>query len=499
MKTVLILSIVQLCLVLGNPVSDSGSECEPNGAFFPNYSDGCRSYYQCVNGDKILFTCPPPLLWNQDANTCDYPDDVDCTATSSTPDIHPDTQDTTVAPPAEPTTAFAATTRIASLPVDPTQSPTYEPTPSGGRVIVCYFTNWAWYRPGDGKFMPSDIDASLCTHYMYAFAMLSDNTIQPYDTWADIDNGFYEQLVALQSQGKKVFISIGGWNESAGNKYGTMAASAASRKKFIDSAVAFCKQYGFDGMGIDWEYPGCPQGDCSVTPSYDDKTDFALLVEEASAEFQQNNLGLSAAISPSAEIINIAYDVPTLNEHLEWVSVMSYDYHGSWDDMTGHIAPIYGYPGDGHPTFNVNYTVNYLLEAGLSSDRLMMGLPLYGKSFTLQDPSNHGLNAPASAGTAGPYTRTAGTLAYYEICESINQGGWTIVQDEQHRMGPYAYKGNQWVSYDDEGSLALKAQFIKDYNLAGAMVWDLAYDDFHNNCGGGQNPMLHTIKENLFN
>jgi len=503
MKLQIIALLGLLGHVLGNPVDlPTSTDCDDgqqDGTFYPDYQDGCRSYYECVHGKKVVFQCPLNLLWNEKIDACDYSYAVTCKASSATtsfPTTHEGTTDF-------PTTHEDTTTHQTTQDFTTTSygSTTHEVTttePSNGKKVVCYFTNWAWYRPGDGKFMPKDIDASLCTHVMYAFATLSNNKIKPYDSWADLDNKFYEQVVALKSQGKKVFISIGGWNDSAGSKYGIMVANAATRKEFIDSAVAFCKKYGFDGLGLDWEYPGCPQGHCSSSRKAD-KENFAKLIVEASTEFKQNDLGLSAAISPSSEIIDAGLDIPTLNSHLDWFSVMCFDYFGPWDRKTGHISPIYGYEGNPHPNFNVNFTINYLLQKGLSRERLVMGMPLYGKSFTLSNPANHGLNAPASAGKAGAYTRMAGTLAYYEICEALKQGSWTTVQDPQKRMGPYIYSGNQWISYDDVESLTWKTQFIKDYDLAGAMVWDLAYDDFHNTCGHGKNPMLTTIRDQLGN
>ena len=56
---------------------------------------------------------------------------------------------------------------------------------------MCYFTNWAWYRPQGGKFQPRDIQAELCTHIVYGFAVLDPDTltIKAHDTWADFDNG----------------------------------------------------------------------------------------------------------------------------------------------------------------------------------------------------------------------------------------------------------------------------------------------------------------------
>lgn len=56
--------------------------------------------------------------------------------------------------------------------------------------VVCYFTNWAWYRQEGGKFLPENIDSDLCTHVIYGFAVLDGTTltIKPHDSWADIDN-----------------------------------------------------------------------------------------------------------------------------------------------------------------------------------------------------------------------------------------------------------------------------------------------------------------------
>ena len=83
------------------------------------------------------------------------------------------------------------------------------------------YTNWAWYRPGIGKYRPEDIDPTICTHVVYGFAVLdgSNLVIKPHDTWADLDNDFYKKVTALKRYGIKVTIAIGGWNDSLGSKY----------------------------------------------------------------------------------------------------------------------------------------------------------------------------------------------------------------------------------------------------------------------------------------
>lgn len=68
----------------------------------------------------------------------------------------------------------------------------------------------------------------------------------------------------------------------------------------------------------------------------------------------------------------------------------------------------------------------------------------------MEKVSNNGLNAIAPGpGQAGEFTRSAGFLAFYEICHKINSGGWTVVKDPLGKMGPYAYNDRQWVSYDE--------------------------------------------------
>lgn len=283
--------------------------------------------------------------------------------------------------------------------------------------VVCYFTNWAWYRPGIGKFVPEDIDSDLCTHIIYGFAVLNRDTlvIQPHDSWADIDNRFYERAVEFKRKGIKVTVAIGGWNDSAGDKYGRLVRTEASRKKFIKHVIEFIEKYGFEGLDLDWEYPGCPQVDCDKGKP-DEKENFAKFVEELSVAFKPRGLLLSTAVSPSKKVIDAGYDIPRLSKYFDWISVMAYDYHGQWDKKTGHVAPMYDHPEDWEHTFNANFSLNYWLEKGADPRKIIMGMPMYGQSFSLAERSNTGLNSMTyGGGEAGPETRARGFLSYYEV------------------------------------------------------------------------------------
>ena len=143
--------------------------------------------------------------------------------------------------------------------------------------------------------------------------------------------------------------------------------------------------------------------------------------------------------------------------------------------------------------------MNYWIESGTPAKKLVMGMPLYGQSFTLTKVEEHGLNAPAkSGGKAGVATRAKGFLAYHEICRLIQQG-YAVVKDDVSppRMGPYAYKGNQWVGFDDTAMIEQKCNYVKDMGLGGGMVWALDLDDFRNLCGEGAYPLMNTIRRVL--
>jgi chitinase len=117
-------------------------------------------------------------------------------------------------------------------------------------MVVCYFTNWAWYRPGIGKYKPDDIDPTLCTHIVYGFAVLNGETltIRTHDSWADIDNNFYTRVSGLKEKGVKVSIAIGGWNDSLGDKYSRLVRNPKARARFIKNVIEFMKKYDFQGM-----------------------------------------------------------------------------------------------------------------------------------------------------------------------------------------------------------------------------------------------------------
>ncbi|XP_044249663.1 probable chitinase 10 isoform X2 [Drosophila takahashii] len=480
---------------LSNPSQPNPAIICDGKNYLPHELD-CNKYYICQHGMQVEQRCPAGLQWNE--NYCDWPNNFKCSVRS----------DQTTQPPImyhpKPTSTFAErpTTNEPLIPNNISHPNPITPSHLGSGEaykVICYFTNWAWYRPGQGKYVPEDIDANLCTHIIYGFAVLDSNslTIRTHDSWADIDNRFYERVVEYKQKGLRVLVAIGGWNDSLGSKYARLVLDLQARARFIASVLIFVEKYGFEGLDLDWEYPVCWQVDCAKGDPAE-KHAFAALVKELSEAFKPKSLLLSAAVSPSKIVIDAGYEVSKLSRYFDWIAVMTYDFHGHWDKRTGHLAPLYHVEGDINPHYNGNFSIHYWLDRGVPASKLIMGMPMYGQSFTLADQSHSLINDKSvGPGKAGAYTRAGGFLAYYEICEMIGNGGWTVVRDIEGRIGPYAHSGNQWISYDDVSDTRRKAEFIKRLSLGGGMVWALDLDDFRGRCGCGKHPLLRTLSQEL--
>jgi chitinase len=132
---------------------------------------------------------------------------------------------------------------------------------------------------------------------------------------------------------------------------------------------------------------------------------------------------------------------------------------------------------------------------GASREKLVLGIPTYGKSFLVSgsDKRPPGVNH-SGAGPAGPITKQGGFLGYQEICKNIKNDGWTSVtkidpcfseifnwclKQVDDPNGPYAYGQGVWVGYDTPEQAGRKAKYIMDNGLGGAMFWDLSTDDFN--------------------
>merc|ERR1719288_53063 len=284
-----------------------------------------------------------------------------------------------------------------------------------------------------------------------------------------------------------------------------MVEDPARRQGFIKSALRFLRQYNFDGIDLDWEYPtlragGRPQ----------DKDNYATFIEEMRQAFEsearktgKERLLISMAVPASLEYAGEGYDIAQLDQDLDFFNLLTYDYHAAQEPAVNHHSPLYR-PDDWseydfRKDLNIDSTVRFYLDNGATRDKLVLGIPTYGRSFTLANPDVHEIGSPATGpGEQGSGTKEDGYLAYYEICNKILNDAWDLVTQYPGFMGPYAHSGNQWVGFDDVDAVVEKAFYVAEEELGGIMFWTIDNDDFRGTCGKTPYPLIESAKEAMY-
>ncbi|KAJ8708357.1 hypothetical protein PYW07_010482 [Mythimna separata] len=366
------------------------------------------------------------------------------------------------------------------------------------KAVVCYYGTWATYRQGQGKYDVDHIDPHLCTHLIYSFVGLDNNgNIVSLDPWLDLPDNYgrnnFGKFNALKNRNPslKTLVAVGGWNEGSA-KFSRMAASPALRQNFINSALNMITAHGFDGLDVDWEYPNRRDTVHGVA----DIDNFTTLLRETKEAFSGRGLLLTAAVSAVEAAASQSYDVRSISRYLDLVNIMTYDMNGAWDPVTGHNAPIFR--GEGTNELNtVEQSLKYWIGAGCPPEKISVGVPFYGRTFTLQNAAQNGVGASSSGdGISGPFTVTGGFIGYNEFCLKLQTEPWTRRYDASARV-PYAVRDRNWVSYDDPSSIAAKVEYAKQLNINKIMLWSIETDDFHGVCGGGTYPLLSAINRAL--
>lgn len=361
-----------------------------------------------------------------------------------------------------------------------------------GPRSIAYFTSWS---SADRALTVKDIDATLLTHINFAFANLSpDGEIIVGDPEADLNTDFgtelggkpedayghFGQLRQLKEKYPhlKVLISVGGWSWSS--NFSDVAADPAKRDRFAASAAEFVSTYGFDGVDIDWEYP--VEGGDNIPHRFDDNVNYEMLLKATrkALNVQGDKDGktylLSIAAGATGRFI-LNSNLQTAIQYLDYVNLMTYDFHGSWENMTGFNSPLYD--ANRGPAC-IDSVISTYLKAHIPAEDINLGLAFYGRGWTnVMKTTDNGCNQAAEAPDTTGYglgTWEPAAFDAWDIVENyVGKNGYVRYYDETAQC-PYVFDGTTWIGYDDEQSIQVKTKYALDQGLGGVMFWDFSGD-----------------------
>ncbi|KAI2464656.1 glycosyl hydrolases family 18-domain-containing protein [Annulohypoxylon bovei var. microspora] len=339
---------------------------------------------------------------------------------------------------------------------------------------IGYYESWASTRKCQSV-QPEDLNLAGFTHVNFAFAFFDPDTFQisPMDSNSAT---LYHRFTNLKDtySGLQTWISVGGWSFTdpgpTRQAFSNMASSAANRQKFISGVLSFMNTYGFDGLDIDWEYPGADDRGGVAG----DTANFVELVKELKQGI--GSKGLTVTLPTSYWYLQ-HFDVKAMQDYVDWFNLMSYDLHGTWDAdsqfVGAYIAP--------HTNLTeIDLGLGLLWRAGVASSKVVLGQGWYGRSFTLKDSScniPNGVCEFTGGADPGPCSATSGILDYQEITDVISQYNLKPTWDKTAGVKWVTWNSNQWISYDDDDTFAQKKSFANDRCLGGMMVWAIDQKD----------------------
>ncbi|KAF5235193.1 hypothetical protein FAUST_7246 [Fusarium austroamericanum] len=343
-------------------------------------------------------------------------------------------------------------------------------------VNAVYFTNWGIYGR---NFQPQDLPASEITQVLFAFLNVKpDGTVYTGDAYADLEKhyqgdrwddqeenayGCVKQLFLLKKTHRhlKVILSIGGWTWST--NFPSAAGTRENRIRFSKSAVTLMKDWGFDGIDVDWEYPN----------DENEATNFDLLLQAVRDELDsyasQNAPGHHFLLSIAAPAGPEKYKklhLDKISNIVDQINIMAYDYSGSWDSASGHNANLFPYKASTNP-YNSDKAINDYIDAGVPAEKIVLGMPIYGRSFE----GNLGIGKSFSDVGQGSWER--GVWDY----KALPKPGAEIKYDEE-AQAYYSYDSimHELISYDTPEEVEKKVDYVLKHGLGGSMFWEASGD-----------------------
>ncbi|KAJ4313602.1 hypothetical protein N0V94_006872 [Neodidymelliopsis sp. IMI 364377] len=340
---------------------------------------------------------------------------------------------------------------------------------------VAYYEAWNSRRRPCDKIYPSNIDTTGLTHLILSFATINPQTFAVGPMHPD-DEKIYRDFLDLKD-GSQKWVGIGGWEFSdAGvtrHTWSEMASTKSNRSAFIASLLRFLDKWNFQGVDIDWEWPGAESR--GGNPAIDKRNQIDLMVELRQS---LGSRGLSVVLPAQYEYLK-NLDPKALEAQVDYFNVLSYDLHGPWDATV---------PGEGayikpHTDLKeIDTALNLFWFNGVSPNKINLGVANYGRGYTVADKgcAKYGC-AWTGPSKAGECTQLEGVLSQCEIQRII----------KAKNLGPSIIAGGagvkqiffdgQWVGYDDSETLQLKTGLANNRCLGGTALWAIDYAS----CAGG--------------
>ena len=307
-------------------------------------------------------------------------------------------------------------------------------------------------------------DAQKMTHINIAFGHVKDAQVTlPPDHRLDELNRLREYNPRLG-----ILLSLGGWGSGG---FSEAAATEEGRRLLANSAVQVLKEYGLDGIDVDWEYP-C-YSVAGIASQAADKQNFTLLLKEMrrALDEQGENDGRHYLLTIAAGADQYFIDgteMDQVEQYLDWVQLMTYDMRGGFNTFTGHHTNLFTSTGDLF-RISVDASVNLFAKAEVPKDKIIIGAAFYSRLWQNVPNVNNGLHQmTAASGGYGPmYTELA--------AEYINKNGFVRYFD-QEAQAPHLFDGQTFITYDDGESIRAKCAYLKEQGLKGIMFWEYSCD-----------------------
>ena len=308
------------------------------------------------------------------------------------------------------------------------------------KVVVAYVTSWSNIMP----------DPTYLTHINYAFGHVTDS----FDGVRIDNEDRLRSIIALKEHHPhlQVMLSIGGWGSG---RFSEMAANDTNRQQFALDCQRVIHEYGLDGVDIDWEYPSSSAGGISSMP--EDTQNYTSLMSDIRRAIGKDKLLTLASVS-TAEYI----DFKAIDPFVDFVNIMAYD----MAMPPKHHAPLYRSDLAGHIT--VEEAVNYHLAAGVASQKLVLGMPFYGKG---------------DRSVIGPM----------DFKDLEMQTKYQVKWDETAKVPYFVNDNGEFIcTFENEKSIGIKCNFIKERGLLGGMYWEYSGD---NEAGALRNAVYDGLNE----